>query len=452
MHSTVFATSLLAFLGTVSAHMEMSFPPPLKSKFNPNSGSQIDYSMTAPLSGDGSNFPCKGFLNLLGTDAGKSVATFAPGTKGNVTIVGGAPHNGGSCQISLSYDKGKTFTVIQSIIGNCPVMTSGNFDFTVPTDAPSGDALLAWTWFNNVGNREMYMNCASVTIGGGKKRSATEIEAAREKRAASFGSRPAMFVANDGNGCTTIESSDLQFPDPGPDVLNQSSNTKPPSGNCGATSNPGSGSSSRSGSQPTTTAAASTPARTTTAASTAQSSRYLLTSRPLPFSPVMSESYLSSKTLTVIPIDSPPLSCSSLTGSIYVTIGNPASSTPASASPTTFATATNSSRPGPGSSSRSVSVAATGASTAVYPTSTAAGSGSGTGGAGAFAPGTPCSDEGAWNCIGGNSFQRCASGSWSAVIAMAAGTSCNPGISDNLIIMRNVRRAGPKRRVGAWID
>jgi hypothetical protein len=43
-----------------------------------------------------------------------------------------------------------------------------------------------------------------------------------------------------------------------------------------------------------------------------------------------------------------------------------------------------------------------------------------------------CSTEGAWNCISGTSFQRCASGRWSATINMAAGTSCQPGVSDTL--------------------
>lgn len=28
--------------------------------------------------------------------------------------------------------------------------------FTLPAEAPSGQALFAWNWFNRVGNREMY--------------------------------------------------------------------------------------------------------------------------------------------------------------------------------------------------------------------------------------------------------------------------------------------------------
>jgi hypothetical protein len=32
-----------------------------------------------------------------------------------------------------------------------------------------------------------------------------------------------------------------------------------------------------------------------------------------------------------------------------------------------------------------------------------------------------------WNCIGGTSFQQCASGTWSVVQQVAAGTTCTSG-------------------------
>jgi hypothetical protein len=159
MLSSFLTTALVALLGSsqlVSAHMDMLYPPPLKSKFNPfaKAANDIDSDMTSPLSASGSNYPCKGYQSLLGTPEGASVATFAPGNKYNLTIEGGAFHDGGSCQASLSYDKGKTFTVIQSWVGECPTSTGGSWDFTIPADAPTGkDVLLAWTWFNEVGNR-----------------------------------------------------------------------------------------------------------------------------------------------------------------------------------------------------------------------------------------------------------------------------------------------------------
>jgi hypothetical protein len=61
-------------------------------------------------------------------------------------------------------------------------------------------------------------------------------------------------------------------------------------------------------------------------------------------------------------------------------------------------------------------------------TPTAPGTGAGEGGSGSGSEetaGTACSDEGAWNCIGGTKYQRCASGRWSVVQSMAAGTTCS---------------------------
>ncbi|PTB76122.1 hypothetical protein M440DRAFT_1401581 [Trichoderma longibrachiatum ATCC 18648] len=48
--------------------------------------------------------------------------------------------------------------------------------------------------------------------------------------------------------------------------------------------------------------------------------------------------------------------------------------------------------------------------------------------------GEACSPEGQWNCMT-TSWQRCASGSWSAVVPCAAGTMCQPfGLTDHITI------------------
>jgi hypothetical protein len=39
------------------------------------------------------------------------------------------------------------------------------FDFPIPADVPSGNAVFAWSWINR--EKEFNMNCASVTIAGG---------------------------------------------------------------------------------------------------------------------------------------------------------------------------------------------------------------------------------------------------------------------------------------------
>jgi LysM repeat protein len=234
---------ILAFVALVRGHMEMSFPPPFRSKVNPFANpSTVDYSMTAPLSG-AAGFPCKGYQSDLGTPAGASVVTWNQGAAVNISIAGSASHGGGSCQVSLSYDSGKTFKVIHSFIGGCPLTPTWNFN--IPSDATPGPALFAWTWYNEIGNREIYMNCASITIGGGTKRAST----------VAFSSRPDIFKANIGNGCTTVEGQDVVFPDPGPDVTGTSAKSGTGfTGNCG-----GSSSGAASGSAGGGSSAASSP-------------------------------------------------------------------------------------------------------------------------------------------------------------------------------------------------
>ncbi|KAL2752585.1 hypothetical protein ACRALDRAFT_1072488 [Sodiomyces alcalophilus JCM 7366] len=226
MKTVSVASTAVILLGLAGAHMEMSWPPPFRSRYNPFT-TDIDYSMTNPLSSSGSDFPCKGYHELLDTAQGGSVVEWDAGQPYNFSVAGSATHNGGSCQASLSYDKGATWTVIHSYIGNCPLEPV--WEFTLPNDTPSGSALFSWSWFNNIGNREMYMNCAHVTISGSES---TGIQARGPEDP--FHGRPDMFVANVGNGCRTIEGADVEFPEPGPDVDNISSKSAPPEGSCGA--------------------------------------------------------------------------------------------------------------------------------------------------------------------------------------------------------------------------
>lgn len=208
--------ALVGLLGLVSAHMEMINPPPFRSKDNPYT-TDVDFDMTNPLKTDGSNFPCKGYHSLFDTPQGASVATWQPGEVHTLTLSGSALHSGGSCQASLSYDRGGTFHVIKSWIGNCPLHP--DWTFTVPWDAPAGEVIFAWSWYNRMGNRELYMNCAHMTIGGAN--------------GSALVGRPGMFVANVGNGCETVEGFDVFFPFPGVDVENTSGSSAPPVGNCG---------------------------------------------------------------------------------------------------------------------------------------------------------------------------------------------------------------------------
>ncbi|KAI1147805.1 hypothetical protein F4825DRAFT_436189 [Nemania diffusa] len=401
-----FTTGLMAILaaGSAMAHMNMNNPPPLAYKGNPNTQqANIDYSITSPITA--AQYPCKGYLKFLGTADGTAVATYAPGQSTTMSVEGGAFHNGGSCQLSLSYDKGTSFTVIKSFIGSCPTSSGGTFSFTIPSDAPEGDdVVFAWTWVNKTGNREYYMSCAVVNIKAG---SAKRAIASNEKRAVAFADRPQVFQANIGGQYCTKEGVDTIFPNPGPDVENNAVNPGPailcatgedaPTSDTGSGSSSGSGSGSGSSSAAAPATSAADPAVSSTAAVTPTGGVFLTTGG------VATPTTLSTATSASVPASS----------------SAPASSAPVSSAPASSAPA-----------SSSVPVATTTAS-ASPPASTGGVAGTQTG---------ACTDEGAWNCIDGTSFQRCASGQWSVVMSMAAGTKCAPGESDTLSLSRRRHR------------
>ncbi|KPM37512.1 hypothetical protein AK830_g9038 [Neonectria ditissima] len=371
----------LGLAGLVQSHMEMTYPAPFKSKYNPFAGSDIDYSMTSPLSGDGSNFPCKGYQSLLGTAAGAPTATWQAGQQYNVSIAGGADHGGGSCQASLSFDKSKTWTVIKSYIGNCPIAPSSSFKFTLPVDTPAGVALFAWTWFNKIGNREMYMNCAAITVKAGSGTPSTPLS-----------KRPAMFVANVGNGCGTTEGVDLMLPNPGPDVDLTSSNTGPPVGQCA--SGPGAQSSITSVAGVSTT---KQPSSTTTRTTTSTTTTTMTTTKTMTSTASIAK---TTKTTTSSTTKS-PIKTTTQPGGVFITVS-------ASTIKTTLKSTTR--------------------TTTAQPVSTAPATG-------IIPPGTPCSPEGYWSCdTEGKAFQRCASGTWSVSMSVAPGTKCRPGQSMEFVI------------------
>jgi hypothetical protein len=194
--------------------MQMSSPYPINSPLNPATPEILkDYSYTSPLLPDGSNYPCKGYQTQ--STSYNTTATYTAGSMYSMSITGNTTHGGGSCQLSLSYDNGQTFKVIESMIGGCPITQT--YNFTIPDFAPSSQSVLfAWTWFNEIGKREMYMDCARVEIQApvpGRHRRA------QYKRQSSLSSLPDLFVCNVNNGCTTIEHEDVQFPDAGSNVM-----------------------------------------------------------------------------------------------------------------------------------------------------------------------------------------------------------------------------------------
>ncbi|KAI8935020.1 hypothetical protein NX059_008685 [Plenodomus lindquistii] len=229
-HTAMRALGAAAFLfPIVSAHMQMLIPSPLRDPNSNRKDEPKDYNILTPLHADGSDFACKGYQwNTPWT----SVATYEAGNSYKMTLKGSATHGGGSCQLSLSCDGGVHFKVIKSIIGGCPM--EKQYPFTIPPEfAKSEEAtcLFAWTWFNKIGNREMYMNCAVVTIvpnkrKGGRRPPSTpntpmlkgrDVSRANAAAQSLLAGYPDLFVANlkNVNSCTIKETVDAIFDNPG---------------------------------------------------------------------------------------------------------------------------------------------------------------------------------------------------------------------------------------------
>ncbi|KAI9781102.1 MAG: hypothetical protein M1816_002573 [Peltula sp. TS41687] len=406
-----YTTTLIAALAAASglpavgAHMIINKPTPYgKSSLN-----------NSPLANDGSDYPCKQRPGVYDAQGANNVMPL--GSTQELSFTGSAVHGGGSCQISITYDKQPTknsvFKVIHSIIGGCPAKgVQGNlpanpngsgastYNFQIPADLPTGEATIAWTWFNKVGNREMYMNCAPVTITGGSARRARSVPVLRRDQSA-YDSLPKMFKANIGNGCTTADSQDVAFPNPGSSVEKAGSGAPvPPVGSCGSGAGAGTGSGpagDRSGS-----GSEAAPGN-----GSGQSGQY-----------------------SAAPSASPSSSPTSNPGGNF--IPNAASSSAAPVAPTPTSAPTPSSQP----------------NTPSAPPSGYAGSGAGTGtgtssGTSSGALSGPCANEGAFICLpGGKSFQQCGSGHWSVPMQMAAGTSCATGDGASL----SVKAYAPQKR------
>jgi hypothetical protein len=412
MFSRLSAAAAAALFTSAYAHMIMVTPTPFNN-------ATIDNS---PLSSSGSNFPCKydgtaNFYNSAGITNNMAI-----GETQTLSFRGSAVHGGGSCQLAITKDKAPTpstsWEVILSIEGGCP-STTGNgpstYDYKIPDSVAPGEYVFAWTWISKLaGQPEYYMNCAPITVTGGSKKR-DELSIAKRD------TLPQLFVANlqSINSCKTTPGTDPVYPDPGPNVSkpgatpNYAQITQTGCVPKGVSDNPsspgGSGgqSSAASGSSPSPSTAQAPPP-------------------PNPTTPVVTAG-----------------SSSATAASTLATSSSSVIATPISI-PTTFPAATP------------VSTAPSSAPTGTGSTSPTGGSGSGSGSGSAGALSGPCTSEGMWNCIGGTSFQRCASGMWSAVTPMAGGTSCTPGQSANLAIAKrdlHIRfgREHLERRKDSWM-
>ncbi|RAL11763.1 uncharacterized protein BO97DRAFT_453251 [Aspergillus homomorphus CBS 101889] len=382
------------FAAVAQAHMIMNHPVPYGKSSLTNS----------PLASDGSDFPCKLRDGVYDWPAEDEMNYFETGVSQALNFTGMAVHGGGSCQISLTTDmeptKSTVWQVIKSFEGGCPANVDGNldgdastpdpyqFNFTIPTDFSAGNYTLAWTWFNRVGGREMYMNCAPITV----------TEGSSQKRAvAKRSSYPDLFVANI-NGCITPEGVDIRFPNPG-DVVEYDGEASrlaaPDAAACTGVSTVWGGGSS-------TTAAASASSTTTTALT----GTIIATAPAMAIETSAATSSAESRTRTT------------------------------TAAPAATSTDTTGARPNE-HQQNAVHTTSTATTTASDSTSTSATlSGVLTG---------ACSPEGSWWCNAGVSFQRCANGVWTPAQDMAPGTVCMAGQSSDLTISLAKKRREEQR-------
>jgi hypothetical protein len=394
MYTKNFTAAIAAALfASANAHFMINIPDPIAAS-----------AIKDPLAADGSNFPCHGADLSTG-----STTTMAAGSTQPLgfNLGGGANtavHGGGSCQISLTYetDAAKlkdpaSWKVIHSMVGGCPTDAKGNLDtakmcdgtnagdcvnsfsFQIPNEVQNGAAVLAWTWFNNVGNREMYMNCAKVSLTGGTN---------------SMGSLPSMFVANLAgiNQCTTTENFNLDFPNPGSYVTKEATLNYPlkaPGGTCpagaGSANVPASGSSAA-------------PAAVPVASSAAPAASYPAASAPAASSPAASAPAASNPGGVFAPGASSAPAAGAPTATSYIA--------------TTFITAAAPSAAPAAASPAAVSPAA------ASPAAPAA--------AGACLTGQVACSASGFYCIDAMTFGECAFGC-ATPMKMSDGTNCNNG-------------------------
>ncbi|KAK3117471.1 hypothetical protein LTR53_001158 [Teratosphaeriaceae sp. CCFEE 6253] len=475
MHTTSLATGLCLAL-TAQAHLFLASPSPI-----PGSAPKD------PLAGDGSNFPCHGasLPTSGGTPmpAGSSqLLSFDTGNGANTAV-----HGGGSCQISITYETDaakvkdpKNWLVIYSIEGGCPTNSLLNldagytgpqgaysgaidctdprangvdcvnqFNFTIPKGVKDGHATLAWTWMNNVGNREFYMNCVNADLSGGDG-----------SEMAGF---PSMFVANLGSvgSCPTTAYQAVAFPDPGKYVTTKlaasSQSTTyaiatPTGAGCagdgGSGSGSGSGSGGSGGAAPTSygggAASASAPAASSAAAapSAAQSAAVSQATggaqggSPLVTVTTMATVTGASPTASAGGMSSgaaPAGSASAPAYSAPPSYGSGSSASSGSSSPSGSDTSAGSA-PDTNSSSGSSS----GASSSNSNTNSS-GSGSCTGGA------ISCATPGAVVCISSTSFGLCDINNCAVPQPVSDGTTCSGGVVARRHLRHGSRHALPGR-------
>jgi len=313
----IIAVAAVGLTMGVQSHMLISNPAP------------YSISQKSPLNADGSNWPCQapsdysqGTVANIASGSAQSLA-FDLGDGANTAV-----HGGGSCQVSITYATDATslknpanWKVLHSWIGGCPVDAPGNLDtakyctspgqdgcvrnmtYTMPAEAPNGKAIMAWTWFNNIGNREMYMNCFPATITGSQGTQDT------------LNTLPQIFTANIGSvsgGCATTENFNLNFPNPGKYATTDSPLNFPLKAPAGCSAGAGTGNGvAVAPSTPSSTGNAGTFAESPNTATAAVAAPTTLATQPAPAAATTAAAAPVASPSTVAPQVAPPASSGS---------------------------------------------------------------------------------------------------------------------------------------------
>ncbi|QIX02019.1 hypothetical protein AMS68_007536 [Peltaster fructicola] len=208
-NACLLATLALSWANLGSSHLIMKSPVPFGTDTLDNSPLK-----DVAIGSSGSDFPCK---QRAGVYKISQMNNMAVGDSQTLSFTGSASHGGGTCQLAVSLDHepttNSTWKIIQVYEGGCPVASAGNsgtdtFTFKIPQNFPNGVATLAWTWYNRVGNREIYMNCAPITVTGGADNQDY------------YNTLPNMYIINlPSTQCGSVESSNQIIPNPGQYVL-----------------------------------------------------------------------------------------------------------------------------------------------------------------------------------------------------------------------------------------
>ncbi|KAF9360426.1 hypothetical protein BGX26_009413 [Mortierella sp. AD094] len=162
--------TVLSVAPSAEAHVGLMTPCPRYGAFKgcpaPPKGQKIDYDINSPI---GTHDKIDAPICKHTVPATKRI-TYTAGQTVKTQYSVGAAHGGGHCQWALSYDGGKNWVVIQTLIRDClrniPNGGAYSVNVKIPKNAPSGKATFMWLWNNAIGNRELYSNCADIEIKG----------------------------------------------------------------------------------------------------------------------------------------------------------------------------------------------------------------------------------------------------------------------------------------------